>query len=184
MADLAVAAALRRSALDLRSISDAAVRSIIRPLTATGWELGDLVHAIEHDPDGTRRWYTSAPALPTPSLDVDGVGPRRRQERPAMPVASPAAWLRWRLRPWQGHPGPATARRAATVAAQHAEAARARQRRQANAAAAVASTAAPPGFAAARAALRAVARPSAAQRSLQPWMPGDLAAQRQAGEPA
>ena len=183
-ADLAIAAALRRSALDLRAISDAAVRSIIRPLTAAGWDLGDLIHAIEHDIDGTRRWYTSAPALPIPNLDVDKVTSRRRQERPAAPVASPAAWLRWRLSPWQGHPGPATARRAATVAAQRAEAARAAQRRQAAAAAAAAAIAAPPVFAAARAALRAAARPSAAERSLQPWMPGDLAARRQAGEQA
>ena len=117
-------------------------------------------------------------------MDVDKITSPRRQERPAAPVASPAAWLRWRLRPWQGRPGPATARRAATVQGQRAAALRAAERHAAHAAAAAASTTAPPAFAAARAALRAVARPSAAQRSLQPWMPGDLAAQLQAGGPA
>lgn len=181
-ADLAIAAALRRSALDLRSISDAAVRSVIRPLTATGWGVADLIHAIDHEPDGTRRWYTSAPALPVASLDVDGVAPQGRRERPAVPVGSPVAWLHWRLRAWQGLPGPATARRAATIDGQRAATARATARREANAATQAASTTAPAGFAAARAALRVTTRPSAAQRSFQPWVPADLATQRQAGE--
>lgn len=179
-ADLAIAAALRRSALDLRAISDAAVRSVIRPLTATGWTLADLIHAIDHEPDGTRRWYTSAPALPVRSPDVDGVQSLGRREKQAVPVGSPAAWLRWRLSPWQGLEGPAAALRAATVAGQRAATLRAAQRRAANAATQAARTAAPAGFAATRAALRAAVRPSAAQRSLQPWVPGDLAAQREA----
>lgn len=178
-ADLAIAAALRRSALDLRSISDAAVRSVIRPLTGAGWTLADLIHAIDHEPNGARRWYTCAPTLPVRSPDVDGVQPLGRRERPAAPVGSPAAWLRWRLSPWQGLEGPAAARRAATLAGQRAATLRAAQRRAEAVATKAARTTAPSGFAAARAALHAAARPSAAARSLQPWVPGDLDARRQ-----
>ena len=156
--DLAVAAALRRSALDLRPVSDAAVRSVIAPFTAAGWEVADLVHAIDHDPSGAARTFTAAPTAPLCPVDVDGFRPRGRREVPARPVVSPVAWLRWRLAPWApraaaGGLGPAAARRETSRQAGLAARAAAAARQAEVAAAQAARTPPPSAFLAARAAL-------------------------------
>ena len=170
---LAVAAALRERALDLRGISAAAVASVVRPFLAAGWGVEDLIHAIDHAPDGTRRYF-AAGAVPQPwaGIDVDRPEPalRSRTERQSAPVASPGAWLAWRLRPWAGHQPPAAARRAAGIAARAAAAAAAVVRRAQNAATAAAAVPAPPSITAARKALResAAGRPRAVRR---PWTP-------------
>ena len=168
---LAAAAALRERSLDLRPISPAAIASITRPLLAAGWEVADLVHAIEHTPDGARRWFTSGPAVSAGAgFDVDSPRPRGRGERAGAPVRSAGGWLTSRLAPWQGRSGPVAALRAAQVAAGAARAAAAASRRAEAAAAAASAVAPPAGFAAARAALRqrAGGRPGPTRR---PWTP-------------
>ena len=168
---LAVAVALRERSLDLRAISAAAVAAVARPLLDAGWETADLMHAIDHTPDGTARRFTAGPGIqPWAGIDVDRPGQSRRAERFSAPVGSPGAWLAWRLRPWAGHQPPAAARRAAAQAARAAAAAAAAARAAANAATIAAAAPAPVGFAAARRALRESAgqRPAVVRR---PWTP-------------
>ena len=175
-ADLTIAGRLRARSLDLRGISDAAVRSVIRSFLAAGWGVEDLVHAIDHTPDGARRTYTSGPTTP-PAHHGSGSGPlpdllpdayddsadRRRRaalvETSVRPVTHPAAWLAWRLRSWTGHTAPAAARRAAALAAAAEVRAAAAARRAAAAAEQTAAVPAPASFTAARAALRTASRP-------------------------
>lgn len=169
---LVVAEQLRTRALDLRPLSVAAVASVIRDQVAQGWGVEDFVWAIDHTPDGKARTYTAEPsALAFASasavvVDVEQVremSAERRHRgvvadggaRAARAVAYPAAWLRWRLAPWQGLAGPVAASRAA-AAQRSVAAAAATAARRAEQAAAVAQAVPPPVvLAEARAALRA-----------------------------
>jgi len=162
-ADLAVAAALRARSLDLRPLSDQAVRSVVRPRLAEGWGVEDFVWAIDHEPDGTARTFTAGPAAGGTG-DVPAEVARERCRRgvlvdggaaPARSVASPGAWLAWRLAPWADRPAPVAARRAEAAARADAARAAAAARQAANAAAAAAAVPPPPVLAEARAALRA-----------------------------
>lgn len=87
---LALVERLRSTVPALRAASPRALRSVLRSQLQDGWTVADLVAALDRVPDGTR-WTYEAP-------------PR-----------DPVAWLRWRLRPWQGHEPPSS-----TQAAQHA----------------------------------------------------------------
>ena len=189
-ADLAVAERLRARSLDLREISDAAVRSVIRPFLAAGWGEEDLVHAIDHNPDGGRRTFTSGPTTPPGPdlgavLDVDDLrrqrGPR---EVPARPVAYPAAWLAWRLRPWAGHPAPAAARRQTALADLAAARAATAARAAAAAAAVAAAVAPPPGFTTARQVLREALRSTPQAATTRAGQPGWLGPLHQPPTPA
>ena len=166
---VAVAEQLRTRALDLRPLSVAAVASVIRDQVDQGWGVEDFVWAIDHTPDGKARTYTAGPTssvAPYSVVDVDQVfevaAERRRRgvvvdggARSARAVAYPAAWLRWRLAPWQGLAGPVAASRAA-AAQRSAAAAVAAAARRAEQVAAVAVAVPPPvSLAEARAALRA-----------------------------
>lgn len=173
---LAVAEQLRTRALDLRPVSVAAVASVIRDQVAQGWEVEDFVWAIDHTPDGKARTYTAGPrpssatsSLSSSVVDVDhadhadrSAAERRRRgvvvdggARAARAVAYPAAWLRWRLAPWQGLAGPVAASRAAAAQRSAAARAAAAARRAEQAAAAAAAVPPPVVLAQARAALRA-----------------------------
>ena len=168
---LAIAAAVRERSLDLRAISAAAVAAVARPLLDAGWGVADLVHAIDHTPDGAVRRFTAGPGVqPWAGLDVDRPGQSRRVERQSAPVGSPGGWLAWRLRPWAGHPPPAAARRTAAQAARAAAAAAAAARAACNAATIAAAAPPPVGFAAARRVLRENIgqRPTVVRR---PWTP-------------
>jgi len=167
-----VAEQLRTRALDLRPLSVAAVASVIRNQVTQGWGVEDFVWAIDHTPDGKARTYTaglSASASASASavvVDVEQVteviAERRHRSvvadggaRAARAVAYPAAWLRWRLAPWQGLAGPVAVSRAA-AAQRSVAAAAATAARRAEQAAAVAQAVPPPVvLAEARAALRA-----------------------------
>jgi len=165
---LVVAEQLRTRALDLRPLSVAAVASVIRDQVAQGWGVEDFVWAIDHTPDGKARTYTAGPSASASSLVVDveqakEMSAERRHRgvvadggaRAARAVAYPAAWLRWRLAPWQGLAGPVAASRAAAAQRSAAAAAAAMARRAERAAAAAAAVPPPVMLAEVRAALRA-----------------------------
>jgi len=165
---MATAEQLRTRALDLRPVSVAAVASVIRDQVAQGWGVEDFVWAIDHTPDGKARTYTAGPTTSASSsvVDVDQVcevaAERRRrgvvvdgEARSARAVAYPAAWLRWRLAPWQELAGPVAASRAAAAQRSVAAAAAAAIRRAEQAAAAAAAVPPPVMLAEVRAALRA-----------------------------
>ncbi len=138
--ELAAAAALRRRSVELRGVSERAVRAAVRDFLRAGWSVDDLAYALDHAPDGSARTWTSS-------------------------VRQPVAWARARLAPWAGKPGPVSTRRAtsAATAAQLREQLRAR--RAAHAAAVAAAVPAPAELAAVRAALaarRGARRPTAA----------------------
>lgn len=180
--DLALAQALRTRSLDLRPISPQAIRAVVRPFLAAGWQVEDLVWAIDHDPDGRARTFTAGPrhinaaahpatannarTITTTSQPADVLAERRQRRvqvddgaPPARAVASPAAWLAWRLAAWVGPtgllPAPAQARRAAARAEQATARTAAAARRQAAAAATAAAVPPPVAWAEARAELRA-----------------------------
>lgn len=180
--DLALAQALRTRSLDLRPISPQAIRSVVRPFLAAGWQVEDLVWAIDHDPDGRARTFTAGPrhinaaahpatannarTITTTSQPADVLAERRQRRvqvddgaPPARAVASPAAWLAWRLAAWVGPtgllPAPVQARRTAATAEQATARTAAVERRQAAAAATAAAVPPPVAWAEARAELRA-----------------------------
>lgn len=165
---LVVAEQLRTRALDLRPLSVAAVASVIREQVAQGWGVEDFVWAIDHTPDGKARTYTAGPSASASVVVVDveqakEMSAERRHRgvvadggaRAARAVAYPAAWLRWRLAPWQGLAGPVAASRAAAAQRSAAAAAAAMARRAERAAAAAAAVPPPVMLAEVRAALRA-----------------------------
>lgn len=73
---LAAAERLRSRAPVLARISARYLRHLLRPCFAAGWTPADVLHALDHVPDGTPHWYTAD-------------------------VRRPAAWVRHRLRRWQ-----------------------------------------------------------------------------------
>lgn len=77
---LELARRLQREAPDLRRLSDRAVRHLLRPWLLAGWTAAELLHAIDHDPDGTERTWTTS-------------------------VRSPGGWLLSRLEAWTITPG-------------------------------------------------------------------------------
>jgi DNA-binding transcriptional ArsR family regulator len=70
----------RERAPTLRRLSDAAVASTIRPYLDAGHTVEDLLHALDHKPDGTAHRNTD-------------------------PVRCPARWLGWRLAHWEAPDG-------------------------------------------------------------------------------
>lgn len=60
----------------LRTISKAALAHLARDFWRAGWTVDDVLHAIDHRPDGTRHTATSA-------------------------VSDPAGWIRYRLNHWR-----------------------------------------------------------------------------------
>lgn len=71
---------LQREAPDLRRLTDVSLRHLLRPWLLAGWTVAELVHALDHEPDGTERTWTTA-------------------------VRSPGGWLLSRLQPWTITPG-------------------------------------------------------------------------------
>ena len=71
---------LQREAPDLRRLTDVSLRHLLRPWLLAGWTVAELVHALDHEPDGTERPWTTA-------------------------VRSPGGWLLSRLQPWTITPG-------------------------------------------------------------------------------
>ena len=92
---LLLARTLRTRAWALRRTSDRALRAALRPELEAGWSVQDVLWALDHEPDGRVRWHTQD-------------------------VRCPVGWLRARLRPWAGLPGPISAARAAEGAARRA----------------------------------------------------------------
>jgi hypothetical protein len=83
----------------LRRVTPQLLRHVLRPQLSAGWTVADILHALDHTPDGERHWHTG---------DVRHV----------------AAWVRHRLKAWAGQPAPkpvaarqSTALTAADVAA-------------------------------------------------------------------
>ena len=77
---LTAAQAMQERARLLRRISAEHLRHLARPFFAAGWSPRDLLHAIDHEPDGRQHGYTSG-------------------------VRSPAGWIRSRLAAWSGPNG-------------------------------------------------------------------------------
>ncbi|MEU4836158.1 hypothetical protein [Streptosporangium sp. NPDC023615] len=122
---LRAAQALRFHSVILRRLSARHLRSILRPFFAAGWTADDVLHGLDHRPNGSAWTLTSDPSY------VPG-------------------WIRYRLAPWTSAGLPARSpsqARAERRAAATAAALEARQRR----AAAVATRAADPAAAAAAA---------------------------------
>ncbi|MDV3194587.1 MAG: hypothetical protein Q8886_02580 [Candidatus Phytoplasma australasiaticum] len=124
----AAAARIRALAPCLRPLSDRAVRSLLLPWLRRGWTPGDVLHALDHTPDGRRRTWTS---------DVE----------------KPAGWLCHRLAPWREAEAPSqvSTRRHRLQVQAHAVA---RAERQAVAAEAVRGEALTAAIAGLRAAIR------------------------------
>jgi hypothetical protein len=115
----------------LKNLSDKAVAHFWRPFAAAGWTPRDLVHAINHWPDGVQH------------------------RRDLTDVLYPAGWLRWRLSWWliDGVPVSSRSQRWARIAA--ADRAARAQLRAERAAAAAAATPPNAAWAAAKSKLRA-----------------------------
>lgn len=78
---LQAAKRLQTEALMLRRITPQLLRHVLRPQLTNGWTVADILHALNHEPDGTPHWHTA---------DVRHV----------------AAWIRHRLKAWAGHQPP------------------------------------------------------------------------------
>jgi hypothetical protein len=79
---LTAAAVVRSASPFHRRLSERHWRSIARVFVASGWAPGDILHALDHLPDGSQHWHTA-------------------------PVVNMAAWARHRLSLWlndEGHP--------------------------------------------------------------------------------
>ena len=76
---LAAARTVRDRALSLRVLSTRDVRSLIRPFLEAGWTCADVLHALEHSPEGAHR------------LDSLGAGQDTARVR---------GQIRWRLGHW------------------------------------------------------------------------------------
>jgi hypothetical protein len=96
---LAAAKRLQAEAPMLARVTPQLLRHVLRPQLTAGWTVTDILHALDHTPDGERHWHTG---------DVRHV----------------AAWIRHRLKAWADRPAPrpvaarqSTALTAADVAA-------------------------------------------------------------------
>lgn len=78
---LAAAKRLQAEAPMLRRITPQLLRHVLRPQLTAGWTVTDILHALDHTPDGEQHWHTG---------DVRHV----------------AAWVRHRLKAWAGQPAP------------------------------------------------------------------------------
>jgi hypothetical protein len=96
---------LRQASLDLRRISARHVRHLVAVFFAAGWTPGDVLHALDHTPDG-RPWpYAGTPRhVPgwvrhrlRPWLDADGRPARSKSQR----LAAAAAAERARQQAWR-----------------------------------------------------------------------------------
>lgn len=110
---LAAAAEMGRRSFVLRRASRRAVRSAARDFWAAGWSVADVLHALEHRPDGSRWAHSGADR-----------------------VRSIHGWMRHRLRAWRGADGSPLASRTARAearrqAVQAAQAASQRERHEA-----------------------------------------------------
>jgi hypothetical protein len=81
----AAAARLRAVAPGLRSLTPRHLRSLVLPWLRSGWTVNDLLHALDHGPDGTPRTWTTS-------------------------VRSPGGWVVTRLAPWRGRRAPSQQR--------------------------------------------------------------------------
>lgn len=72
---LALVERLQAEAIALRSASTRELRHVLRPWLLAGWTVAQLLHALDHEPDGTTRTWTTA-------------------------VRFPVGWLRSRLAAW------------------------------------------------------------------------------------
>uniref|UniRef100_UPI003F490E32 hypothetical protein n=1 Tax=Promicromonospora sp. CA-289581 TaxID=3240013 RepID=UPI003F490E32 len=160
---LAAADELRSRVLALRPMSDRAVRSVAREFFVAGWNVLDIVHALEWRADGTRWTLDSIP----------WTGEHHPAEREEL-ARRAAAWLTYRLRHWRADAGTVRRSRHQQLAAEKAE--RAAHRRAEREAA----RRRPLGDSSARAEVLAAARDLAARRRAErdrartPWMPQDL----------
>ena len=89
---LSAARAIQDRARDLRRISIEHVRSVARVYFRAGWTPADVVHALDHEPDGRQHGYTSG-------------------------IRSPARWAAYRLGLWLGPDGLPVASRSQLAAA-------------------------------------------------------------------
>lgn len=71
---------LQLEAPDLRRLSDRALRHLLRPWLLAGWSVAELLWALDYEPDGTERTWTTG-------------------------VRSPGGWLLARLSSWLIAPG-------------------------------------------------------------------------------
>lgn len=71
---------LQLDAPDLRRLTDRALRHLLRPWLLAGWTVAELLYALDHEPDGTERTWTTG-------------------------VRSPSGWLICRLQAWTITPG-------------------------------------------------------------------------------
>lgn len=77
---LALARRLQLEAPDLARLTDRALRHLLRPWLLAGWTVADLLWALDHEPDGSERTWTTA-------------------------VRKPGGWLLTRLQAWTITPG-------------------------------------------------------------------------------
>ncbi|MFI6513329.1 hypothetical protein ACIBCT_37485 [Streptosporangium sp. NPDC050855] len=120
----------------LRRLSARHLRSILRPFFAAGWTADDVLHGLDHRPDGSAWTLTSDPSY------VPG-------------------WIRYRLAPWTSAGLPARSPSQARAERRAAAAAAALQARQRRAAAMSTRAADPAAAAAAARAQLAASSPSA-----------------------
>ena len=78
---LQAAKRLQTEAPMLRRITPQLLRHVLRPQLTAGWTVADVLHTLDHEPNGQPHWQTT---------DVRHV----------------AAWIRHRLKPWAGHQPP------------------------------------------------------------------------------
>lgn len=111
---LALVRRLQREAPALRQLTDRALRHLLRPWLLAGWTVAELMHALDHEPNGTERTWTTA-------------------------VRSPGGWLLSRLQLWTITPEVACSPPSVALrAAESAEQAKAERQRADAAAAATA----------------------------------------------
>lgn len=142
---LAAARTVQDHALGLRVLSARDVRSLIRPFLEAGWTPADLLHALDHTPQGAHRLH---------SLDAGQNTARAR------------GYLRWRLEHWKDAGGLVLAS-ASARARERAEAAREAMHRDRQADARARAAAAgveSPARTAALAAMRVLFRQGGAER--------------------
>ncbi len=61
---LALVERLQAEAFALRPASTRELRHVLRPWLLAGWTVAQLLHALDHEPDGTARTWTTAVRLP------------------------------------------------------------------------------------------------------------------------
>ncbi len=93
---LALARRLQAELPVLRRLSDRRLRHLLRPWLVAGWTAADVLYALDHDPGGATRTWTTR-------------------------VHSPGGWVHSRMAPWQDPSGVSPPPVSAPAAARHAQ---------------------------------------------------------------